>query len=78
LPSSEIIFGRLSQARNTEAAAFACGFGAQADVGLPAGAVRTSGSPKQHWLVGSRSDPTLAEAGVYVVRGCDERSTYAE
>src|SRR5688572_5912781 len=27
-----------------------------------AGAVRESGPPKQHWLVGSQSDPTLAKA----------------
>ena len=50
--------------RGTEAAAFAFGYGAQADVGLPAGAVRGCGPPSQRWLVGSRSEPTVAEAGV--------------
>jgi len=50
--------------RTTEAAAFVFGYGAQADVGLPAGTVRGRRPSSQCWLVGSQSDPTLAEAGV--------------
>lgn len=54
--------------RGTEAAAFAFRYGAQADIGLPAGAVRCSGPSGQHWLVGSPRDPTLPKAGASVFR----------
>jgi len=39
--------------------------------GLPAGAVRQDGPPSQHNLVGSRSDPTVAKAGEYVMTVCN-------